>query len=185
MLLIGCRVLTHEMVGKGTDIRFALAQGRHMNRHDREAVIEVSAELSLTYEFFQIHIGRGQHPHIHLDAARAPHRFDFPFLKHAEEVDLHREGNIADFIQEQGAAIRRGKQPFLVLDRSGKGPLDMPEKLTLQQVLGKDTAIHRDERPLPGAAFVNGAGDQLLARAAFPENQHGGLTVRDLADQLE
>ena len=50
----------------------------------------------------------------------------------------------------------------------------MAEQLAFQQRLGQGGAVEADERPfLPRAGVVHGAGDQLLADAAFAADQHG------------
>ena len=54
-----------------------------------------------------------------------------------------------------------------------KAPLLVAEQFALEQRLGKGRAVHRDERPRRRARRgVDGARDQLLARAAFADDEH-------------
>ena len=58
----------------------------------------------------------------------------------------------------------------------GEGALLVAEELVLEEVLGDGRAVDGHEGPLgPGRELVEGAAHQLLARAALPEQEHGGL----------
>jgi hypothetical protein len=64
------------------------------------------------------------------------------------------------------------------------------EQFVFGQQIGKRTAIDRNERKTPsGAQVVNGPRDELLPRAGFTANKHGGGTVAcdplDGAQQLK
>ena len=62
---------------------------------------------------------------------------------------------------------------YVIPLRAREGALDMPEELALEQRLAQGVAVDRHERPvLAQAVVVDGAGDQLLARAAFAGDQH-------------
>ena len=61
-------------------------------------------------------------------------------------------------------------------------PPHVTEQLGLEQGLGNRGAVHLDERHgALRAAVVDGAGDELLARAGLAEDQHRAL---GLGDQL-
>ena len=53
---------------------------------------------------------------------------------------------IADFIEEQGAAIGRLKAPDPVSPGIGKGALHMAEQFAVEQAFGDGTEIDREER---------------------------------------
>jgi hypothetical protein len=60
------------------------------------------------------------------------------------------------------------------------------EELALDERGGQRGAVHRDERAVaPRAVRVKGAGEQFLAGAGLPEEQHGRAGVGDLANLLE
>ena len=62
----------------------------------------------------------------------------------------------------------------------------MAEELRLQEVLRESAAVDGDEGLGPAPAVeVEGAGHQLLARAALALDEDGGVRVRHLGDQLE
>ena len=71
----------------------------------------------------------------------------------------------------------------LLVGRPGEGALLVAEQLAFQQRLGDGGAVQADERAfLARAGVVDGAGDQLLAGAAFAADQHGGVGGGDAAD---
>ena len=52
----------------------------------------------------------------------------------------------------------------------------MTEEERLGKLAGDRDAVHRDERPCgPRAVVVDRAGDEFLAGAAFPGDEHAGF----------
>ena len=74
--------------------------------------------------------------------------------------------------------------PFDVGDGAGERALDVAEELGLEQRLGQRAAVDRHERPIRSVAvLMDGARDELLARAALADDEHrriGRGGVRDL-----
>src|SRR5690606_2034441 len=74
----------------------------------------------------------------------------------------------------------------LLADRAAEGPLLVAEDLALDERLGQGADVGRHERALATAAqVVDGAGDQLLARAALALDQDGQVGVGDLPEAGE
>ena len=67
-------------------------------------------------------------------------------LQKTQHVDLHVERHVADFIQEQGAALRRFDTADLALIGAGKRPFFIAEQFGLKQCCGNRAAIDRDKR---------------------------------------
>jgi hypothetical protein len=62
----------------------------------------------------------------------------------------------------------------------------MPEQLRFDQVLGQSGAIHDNERASPsGRKMVKPLRDQLLARAALADDEHGPVERRRSARALD
>ena len=77
-------------------------------------------------------------------------------------------------------------ETLLGADGAGEGALLVPEELGFEQLLGQRGAVHRDEGVRHSRAIgVDGARDQLLARAGLSDHQDIGLGARGLAHQLE
>ena len=80
-------------------------------------------------------------------------------------------GHVADFVQEEGAAV--GLLELAQAPRNGAGEraLFVAEKLGFDQLAGHGGAIQGDEGPVAArAALVQGAGDQLLPGAGFAQD---------------
>src|SRR3546814_6620184 len=96
---------------------------------------------------------------------------------------LQFQWNLADLVEEQGAAIGQLEAADAVAHRAGERALHMAEELALEQFARNRRAVDADQRPAAApAGFVDGARDQLLAGAALAGDQHGGIGRRDEID---
>jgi hypothetical protein len=87
-------------------------------------------------------------------------------------------GNVADLIQEEGALVRQLEPALLLPHRAGEGALLVAEQLALQQLAGEGSTGDGDEARLgPRAVEVEGAGDELFAGAALPQDQDARLAA--------
>ena len=78
-----------------------------------------------------------------------------------------RQRDVADLVEEQGAAMGELDLALGGLDRAGEGALLVAEQLGLEQVLGDRGAVDRDEAAAAAPArLVDAAGEQFLAGAA-------------------
>ncbi|OQB42330.1 MAG: hypothetical protein BWY09_00450 [Candidatus Hydrogenedentes bacterium ADurb.Bin179] len=108
------------------------------------------------------------------------------FLQHPQQPHLERRGDIADFVQEQGAALRRGETPGLVLVRAGKGPGLVAEQFTFQERVGQGAAVDGDKGTFGAPAHaVDGASQQFLAGAGLALDQDAAVAGRDLGEHVE
>src|SRR5207302_116485 len=73
---------------------------------------------------------------------------ELSFLQHAQQLDLQLGRHAVDFIEEDGAAMRRLESPGLVVHRPGERPLDVSEQLAFEQTLRERAAIDTDVRPI-------------------------------------
>ncbi len=90
---------------------------------------------------------------------------------------------VADFIEENGAAVRLLETPDAPRVGSGKGAALVAEEFALQQRLGDRGAIHGDERFFRAVAvLVDRAGDEFLAGAGLAADEHAHGLRRDAAD---
>ncbi len=112
-------------------VGIALTQGRRDHRQYVEAVIQVFTEPTCCNFGFQIAVGRGDHTHIHLHLARTTNRVNGAFLQHAQQLDLHVQRHVANFIQEDGAAVCQLKATNAVSHSACEGALAVTKQLTL------------------------------------------------------
>ena len=80
-------------------------KGRHGEGDDVDAVIEVFPEGPPGDLLFQVLVGGGHHPHVHLDGAAAAHPLEALLLQDAQDLGLGLEAHVADLIQKQGAFV--------------------------------------------------------------------------------
>jgi hypothetical protein len=120
-------------------------------------------------------MGRRKQADIDRFGSRCSHRAHHALLQDAQQLDLKRQRHVADFVEEQGAAICRLEKPAPRIAGAGEGALHMAEQLGFEQLLGNRPAVDGHERPGTRAGAVNGARQHLLAAAAVAANQHAGL----------
>ena len=107
-------------------------------------------------------------------------------LHEAQQQPLHPQGHLADFVEEDGAAVGELELADLVAIGAREGALDVAEQLRFEQRFRKAGAVHGDQLPRGArAAPVDGAGDELLADAALAGDQDLGVGPRDPLDLLD
>ena len=81
------------------------------------------------------------HPDIHLAGLGGAHRHDRAFFQGPEELGLQVQGQFADLVEQQRAAVRVLELALAVGDRAGERSLDVPEQLGLDRALGHPGGI--------------------------------------------
>ena len=179
-----------ELLDQQRDVAAPLAQWRHDQVDDVEAVEQVLAERLLGDEIAQVLVGRGDDPDVH----RGPHAIGSDLLQlagfeEAQQQALHAQRHLADLVEEQRAAVGHLELPLLVAIGAGETALDVAEQLRLEQRLGQPGAVDGDEGPRRADAVgVYRARHQLLAGAALAGDQHLGFGAggpSDLEAQLD
>ena len=117
-----------------------------MNRNNVDAIEKIVAEHAFAHLLFQILVGRDDHPHVHLGRHFTAHRIELPLLQHAQKLGLSRKRHVADFVQEQRAAMRLREQTLGAPDRARECALFVSKQLAFEQRLGHRGAVHSDER---------------------------------------
>src|SRR5437016_1943736 len=107
--------------------------------------------------------------------------FDFPLLQDAQQRDLRCGGQVGDFIEQDGAAVRRLEATETPLQRAREGAFLVTEELGRNEGLWYGRAVHADERlRRPSRPLVNGARDELLAGTGFAEDEDRRIGRGDL-----
>ena len=110
-----------------------------------------------------------------------PTRSNSRSCKHAQEHDLGLGREFADLVEEERAAVGQLEATLASLQRSREGALLVAEELRRDERRRDRGAIHGDERPgRAGGSLVDRPGDELLARAGLPGDEHGGIGRRHL-----
>ncbi len=155
-----------EMADEGRDVLFAFAEGGQADGEDVEAVEEVLAETAGGNFGLEVAVGGGDDAEVDLFPLEGADGAEFPLLNEAEEFDLHLERQVADFVEEGGAAIGKFDETAFVLGGAAEGSLDVTEELAFHQGADQGAAIDGNEGST-GIGIVDGARDHFFPRAAF------------------
>jgi hypothetical protein len=99
------RAFLQEMLGQQRNVVAPLAQRRQAQADHVEAVEQVFAEQALLDPAFQVLVGGGDHPHIGLDRLVAADAVEVAVGQHAQQARLQFGRHVADFVEEQRAAL--------------------------------------------------------------------------------
>ena len=161
--------LLGELPGKQRDVLFSILQRRQVYLDDAESEVQVLPELSCFHHGPQVPIGRRDDPHVRLDDPVAADTLQLVGLQNPEQLRLHGQLELADLVQEDGAAIRLFKAALVLGLGAGEGPLLVPEENRLHQLFRDRAAVLDHERLVrPAGEVVDGVGDPLLAGAGLP-----------------
>ena len=178
--------MPQEMVDEQGDVLAPLAQGGDPHPHHVETVEEVLAEAAGGDLVVDVAGGGRQDPDVHLAGLRLADGADLLVLEDAQQLHLKDVRELADLVEEEGAAVRLHEEPAAGAIGAGEGSLGVTEQLALQERLGDRAAVHRDERLVsaPGLG-VDRPGENLLARPALPGEQHRRLELGGALQELE
>ena len=103
----------------------------------------------------EVAVGGGDHAHVdaRLRLIR-PDGLDLAVLEKPQQERLHAQAHLADFVEEQRAAMRELELAALVAVGAGEAALDVSEELRLEQRLGQAGAVHGHERRLLAAEWL-------------------------------
>jgi len=178
--------LRNEVFTQVRNVPAPLPQGRQCDVDHVQSIVQILAEHSPGHEFGQVPVGRRQDAHIGFHADRAAEGLIPPLLQNPQQLGLHGNGHVPDFVQQENAAPGQGKFAGLIPLRIRERTGPVTEQLAFQQRLRQGTAVHRDERPAAPAAFrVNGPCNPLLARSAFAGDQNRRVGFRQGRQHLK
>ena len=163
-----------------------VAQRRHVDVEDVEAVEEVGAQVALGDGVAGVAIGGGEDADIDILLGARAKAAKLAFLEDAQQLGLGADGHFADLVEQQRAAGGQLEAAGAALDGAGEGAFFVAEDFAFDERFRDGGAVDGDEGPrLARAEVVKGAGDQLLAGAAFAGDEDGDVGGGDLFDQAE
>ena len=140
-----------------------------------EPVIEILAEAALGDHRVEVLVRRADDARVDRDRLAAADALDHALLEEAQQLDLERQRNVADLVEEKRAGLRQLDLADVRFDRASEGAALVPEQLRFEQVLRDRRAIDGDELALAAARLVHSAREQLLARAARAQQHDGNV----------
>jgi hypothetical protein len=165
-----------EELGEQAYVFAAFTQRRNVNAHNVEAVEQILAEGAFGDFSFEVFVRGGEDADIRLERLIAADAGILAFLKHAQQLALHSERHVADFIKEERAAVALLETADALVHRTGEGTFLVAENLAFQQVV-------RDRGDVDGHKFllrtraelVDGSGDEFLPAPAFTGDHDRGV----------
>src|SRR5204863_7807586 len=104
---------------------------------------------------------------------RASETFELLLLDRTEELGLQFEWQIADFVEQQRAAVRWLKAPHSGCHRASKRTSLIPEHIALEQCDGNLRAVDRDKTMVPACAgHIDGLCNEYLTSNRLALDQH-------------
>lgn len=100
-----------EMRHQRRDILGPVGERRHDDADDIEAIKQIAAKGAAIDGGEQIHAGRGEQTDVDSDRQHAAHPFDDAGFQRTQQLGLHGERHVADFVEEQPTPIRLTHTP--------------------------------------------------------------------------
>src|SRR5262249_12026779 len=144
---MACGEHPQHVIDQRLDVFRAIAERGQLERDDVQAEEEILAEPPRAHLGRKGAVRRGDDADVDGLLALTAESLEAMLLEEAQELPLQLRRQLADLVEEDGAARRRLEPAGLVLPRAGEGALHVAEELALDQVLGERRAADRDERP--------------------------------------
>src|SRR5262249_59917347 len=125
---------TQEVGDEELNVRPALAERRHRDLDDTDAVEEVAPEPPEPDRLLEMAVRRRDEADVHLAPAVGADALHHAVLEHAQQLRLERERGLADLVEEQGAPVGQLELSFALGDRAGERAARVAEQLALQQL---------------------------------------------------
>ncbi len=165
-------VFLQEVADNGRNIFTTIAQWRKVDDDDAEAVVKVFAKLLLANGDFEIAIGGRENANIDGNSFFTAKALEGFLLEDAHEFDLRAEGHVADFIEEDGAAIGLLEAADASFGRASECAAFVAEQFTFEECFGNRGAVYGDERRVRAIAVLEyGARDEFFPGAGFAADE--------------
>ena len=127
------------------DVAWTVFQRLDAQAEGADAEIQVFAEFALLDGELQIFVGRCDHTNVEVDGGFAAQAVEFFLLQDAQQLGLQVHGHLANFVQEDGAAVGLFKQTFVLFQSASKSALLVTEQHVFDQVLWHGRAVEGHE----------------------------------------
>src|SRR5258708_790423 len=94
------------MLDQARNVVTPLPQRRKQKREDVHAMKQVLAELTVANQGLEDAMRGDDYSYVHVDRFGGSDPFDFTFFEHAQQLGLHGQGHVANFVQKERAAVR-------------------------------------------------------------------------------
>src|ERR1700693_1265505 len=130
-----------KMLHQERDVFGSLAQGRNENRENIQAIVKIAAKLFFQNHFFQIAMSRRHYSNVDFLRVRASQAFELSLLQDTKQFGLEFQGDVANFIQEQGTSVRELESSNLLSNSSGESSALVAKEFAFEQAGGNGGAV--------------------------------------------
>lgn len=171
-------VAFQEAARQQQDVIAAFSQWGNRHRIDRQPVIQIGPECAVAHALAQVAVGGGDHPRVDMAWVVGAKPLDFAVLQRAQQLGLHREGQLAHLVEKQRAAVGGLEAARALAHRAGERALDVAEQLAFGQRFRQRRAVDMHQRAIaPARQAMQPVREQLLAHAGFAKQQDRQLGV--------
>ncbi len=137
-----------QRLGQAGDVVFAFPQRREVNLERVDPEKQVFAEGPFGHHGLQVAVGRTDDADVDVEEFVFADPPNFARLQESQQHDLHALVEIADFVEEQRAAVGHFDEPFSRRVGPGEGPFPVTEELTFDQVFRQRPQLTATNGPL-------------------------------------
>ncbi len=161
-----------DIFGQRLDIVGAVAERRDDDPGDVEPVIKVLAESAGRDLLGEVAVCRRDDARVGAEGLSSADALELTLLDDAEDLDLGRQGQLADLVEKDRSSGRAFEPPGLLAVGPGERAALVAEQFALDEPLGECAAIDANKRSARAIRMAMERGrDQLFASAAFTEDQ--------------
>lgn len=177
---------SEQVTGEAGDVFRAVAQGGEIDLEGAEAEEEIRTEFATGDELLEGAMSGGDEAEISGARAGVADGGVFLAFNDAEEFHLDRGGDVADFVEEDGAALGMLEEAGAVGVGTGEGTADVAEEFAFHQLRAEGGQVNGNEWFAgAGRVLMDGFGDEFLACAAFAGDENSGFGFSDEGDPFE
>jgi hypothetical protein len=164
------------------DILATLPQRRQAQLDDVQAVEQILAEAAGAHVGFEVAVGGGEDADVGVARLGLADALELALLQEAQQLGLQAGRDLADLVEQQGAAVSGLDAAGLIAHRAGESTARVAEQLAGEQLLGQGRAVDGDERARGArAAGVERPRQHALARPFSPRSSTVASDARPAA----
>src|SRR5262249_15050482 len=140
-------VARDAVVDEQPDVAGTLAERRDTDGDHVQPIEEVRAEFALRNRVLEVPVRRRDDACVDRPRLRAADGLELALLHDAEELRLGLQRQLADLVEEDGAAVGELEAADAVGEGTRERPLHMAEELTFDEPGGQGGTVDLDEGP--------------------------------------
>src|SRR6266852_84252 len=139
-------VLLQEVAEQQRNLGGQLAQRRHVDGENVQAIVEVFAQPPGLDGLVDVHVGGCQHAYVNLHQVPPTETRVLVILKHMQQLGLQVRAHLRNLVKKNRALVGQLELAGLGADGAGERALLVAEELRLEQLPRQSRAVHLNER---------------------------------------